>query len=170
MYCKHCGKEISENSTFCPSCGKPTRDSAGAGYTEMSDRQLLNTYATRVQTNSIIWSVIGILQIIIGFIGICFNFASYIWILVVGILNIISAVKHYNFSKQALSRPVGIIAEEKPLVGPIITLCYNLFFSVIGVIGSVYYLIAIRGFVIKNEERFKNIEDNIISGAESTIF
>ena len=23
MYCRHCGKEIRDNASFCPSCGSP---------------------------------------------------------------------------------------------------------------------------------------------------
>ena len=42
---------------------------------------------------------------------------------------------------------------------PIITLVYNLIFGgVIGVGGSIYYLVAIRKFVLGNKERFALIE------------
>ena len=31
MYCKHCGKELSDTALFCIECGKPTRDVHGLG-------------------------------------------------------------------------------------------------------------------------------------------
>lgn len=42
---------------------------------------------------------------------------------------------------------------------PILILIYNVIFGgVLGVAGSIYYLVGIRNFVMKNEGEFKSLE------------
>ncbi|MBR4172999.1 MAG: zinc ribbon domain-containing protein [Clostridia bacterium] len=60
---------------------------------------------------------------------------------------------------SVVTSPIGIYKKFEPIVMPIITLAYNLIFGgVIGVAGSIYYLFAIRNFVLNNKERFDRIE------------
>ena len=60
-----------------------------------------------------------------------------------------------NYSKEIIQNPVGIVDKFKPITGPIIVLVYNLIFGgVIGVVGSIYYFIAIRNFILTNESSF----------------
>ncbi|MBR4972830.1 MAG: hypothetical protein IKY45_00010, partial [Clostridia bacterium] len=113
---------------------------------------LLNSLSQRLNTNGIIWLVIGILQII-G--GIFFNW----FLLIVGVLNIISSVQDMQYSKTLLENPNGIIAKFEPIVAPIITLVYNLIIGgVIGVIGSIYYFVAIRNYVMENKQFFASLD------------
>ncbi|MBO5908923.1 MAG: hypothetical protein J6Q67_03970, partial [Clostridia bacterium] len=113
---------------------------------------LLNTLSQRLNTNGIIWLVIGILQIL-G--GIFINW----FLLIVGVLNIISSVQDMQYSKTLLENPTGIVAKFEPLTGPIITLVYNLVIGgVIGVVGSIYYFLAIRNYVMENKQFFASLE------------
>ena len=87
------------------------------------------------------------------------------WIfLIVGVLNLISSIQDLNYSKEIPNNPVGIVAKMKPLVGAIVVLIYNLVVGgVIGVAGSIYYLVAVRGYVLENEQAFLGIENQISS-------
>ena len=55
--------------------------------------------------------------------------------------------------------PKDIIKATKPLAVPIIVLVYNILIGgIIGIAGSIYYLIAIRNFVIENESYFAQFD------------
>ena len=75
--------------------------------------------------------------------------------LVVGIFNIISSVQDMNYSKTLLENPTGIVKKFEPIAGPIRVLIYNfLIGGVIGVVGSIYYFVAIRNYVTENKQFF----------------
>ena len=75
------------------------------------------------------------------------------------ILNIISSVQDMQYSKTLLENPTGIVAKFEPIVGPIITLVYNLIIGgVIGVVGSIYYFVAIRNYVMENKQFFASLD------------
>ena len=149
-YCTHCGKELSDGTVACIGCG------CAVGESKINNTDvtlLLNTLSQRINTNGIIWLVIGILQILGGI------FIDW-WILIVGVLNIISSVQDMNYSKTLLENPVGIVKRFEPLTMPIITLVYNLVIGgIIGVIGSVYYFVAIRNFVMENKVAFESLDN-----------
>ncbi len=147
-YCTHCGKELLDEAVICTGCGcetnhqKPQSDASA----------LLKTLSQRLNTNGIIWLVIGILQIL-G--GIFINW----FLIIVGVLNIISSVQDMNYSKTLLENPAGIVAKFEPITGPIITLIYNLVIGgIIGVVGSIYYFVAIRSFVMENKTYFHSFD------------
>ncbi|MBQ3182725.1 MAG: hypothetical protein IJB24_05425 [Clostridia bacterium] len=122
-------------------CGCRTDDSPRTSKAETT--QLLNTLSQRIHTNAIIWIVIGALQIMIGIFCI------------VGILNIVSAINDMKYSKEILNDPTDIVEKFEPVTMPIIVSAYNLVFGgIVGVVGSIYYFISIRGFVMENKERF----------------
>ena len=53
---------------------------------------------------------------------------------------------------------------DEAVICPIITLAYNLVVGgVIGVVGSVYYFIALRGFVMENKEAFLALENPVVA-------
>lgn len=153
-YCTHCGKELLDEAAICVGCGCAVADQqAQSAYSATIDSNvLLNTLSQRLNTNGIIWLVIGILQIL-G--GIFINW----FLLIVGALNIISSIQDMQYSKVLLKNPKGIIAKFEPLTGPIITLIYNLVIGgVIGVVGSIYYFFSIRNFVMENKQFFASLD------------
>lgn len=140
-YCTHCGKELFDEAAICPGCGCACNGSQPGA----TQSDLVVKLSEKVKTNGIIWLVIGIVQIVAGL------FLNW-FLLVVGALNIISSVQDMNYSKTMLEDSSGIVEKYEPLTGPIITLIYNLIFGgVIGVIGSIYYFVGIRSFVMENK-------------------
>ncbi len=142
-YCTKCGSEMQDVAEFCSKCG--TRVNCG---TPPSSGNLLSQLSERVKLNGIIWLIIGIIQIVLGM--------EWGWgLLLVGGLNIASSIQDINYSKTVLTSPQGIVEHFRPLTGPVIVLVYNLIFGgVIGVAGSVYYLVGVRNFVLSNEKIF----------------
>ena len=77
----------------------------------------------------------------------------------IGLLNIISSLNEINYSKTVLEKPSGIVQKFEPIAGSVIILIYNLVIGgIIGVIGSIYYFIAIRSFVMENKEYFASLD------------
>ncbi len=153
-YCTHCGKELLDEAVICVGCGCAVSDQNNqtANNITVDGTILLNTLSQRLNTNGIIWLVIGILQIL-G--GIFINW----FLLIVGVLNIISSIQDMQYSKILLENPTGIVPKFEPIVGPIITLVYNLVIGgVIGVVGSIYYFFAIRNYVMENKRFFASLD------------
>lgn len=67
-------------------------------------------YRNDTKINGIIWIVVAIIQIILGI------FVNWIC-LIVGVLNIISAIQDIIFSGKMLKNPNGIVDKVRPLVG-----------------------------------------------------
>lgn len=153
-YCTHCGKELVDEAIICVGCGCAVGGQNPQAFNcpSVDGSVLLNTLSQRLKTNGIIWLVIGILQIIGG--------VTLDWFLmIVGVLNVISSVQDMQYSKTVLEKPSGIIAKFEPLTGPIITLVYNLVIGgVIGVIGSIYYFFAIRNYVMEHKQSFASYD------------
>lgn len=64
-----------------------------------------------------------------------------------------------RYSKTLLENPNGIVAKFEPITAPIITLVYNLVIGgVIGVVGSIYYFVAIRNYVMENKQFFASLD------------
>lgn len=141
-FCAHCGKELFDEAVVCPGCGCST----GTAPVQTKRTDLIRKLSEKVKTNAIIWLVIGILQVLAGVFGGWF-------VLIVGVLNIVSSVQDMNYSKALPENPTGIVQKFEPLTGPIITLCYNLVLGgIVGVVGSIYYFVGIRSFVMENRE------------------
>ncbi len=153
MFCKNCGKEIKNNSSHCSECGvEVTSNSNVSSALSNTQNNLINELISKIKINAIIWLAIAAVQIILGLL---INWMF----LIIGVLNIISAIKDIQYINTISSKPVGIVKKYKPITEPIITLVYNLIFGgVIGVAGSIYYLLAIRTFVVNNEQAFNQIE------------
>lgn len=153
-YCSKCGKELMDEAVICVGCGCAVagQQMQSAYNATVDSATLLNTLSQRVNTNGIIWLVIGILQILGGL------FLNW-FLLIVGVLNIISSIQDMNYSKTLLENPTGIVAKFDPIAGPIITLIYNLVIGgVIGVVGSIYYFVAIRNYVMENKQFFASLD------------
>ena len=152
-YCTHCGKELSDEAVICVGCGCPTQSYKPKERNSAADiGNLLNILSQRLKTNGIMWIVIGAVQIL-G--GVFINW----FVALVGVLNIISSLNEINYSKTVLEKPSGIVQKFEPIAGSAIILIYNLVIGgIIGVIGSIYYLIAIRSFVMENKEYFASFD------------
>ena len=152
-FCEHCGKEILDEAVICVHCGCAVNS---PGKTFSNTGNLVEELAKKVKINGIIWLVIAAIQIALG---ITLNWV----LLIVGVLNIISAIQNINYSETVVMNPKGIVAKYKPLTMPVIVLIYNLIFGgIIGVVGSLYYLIGIRSFVLNNEGMFARIEASVL--------
>ena len=57
MYCKHCGKEIDNNSSFCQYCGKKVGENEGT---------VVLDYKKLLITIYVIWVIINTILLIIG--------------------------------------------------------------------------------------------------------
>lgn len=157
-YCIYCGEELLDGAVVCIKCGCPVSNKKTVFTTPDTERDLLTELSNRMKINGIIWLIIGICQIVFGFIGM-FLFDSW-FVMIIGVLNIVNAIQDMNFSKQVLEKPLEIVKKFDSIVGPIIVLIYNLVIGgIIGVIGSIYYFVAIRSFVMENKEAFTAIEN-----------
>ena len=153
-YCTHCGKKLLDEAVVCVGCGCAVEGRETQTFNNMSvdGTTLLNTLSQRLITNGIIWLVIGILQIL-G--GIFINW----FLLIVGVLNIVSSIQDMQYSKTLLEKPNGIVEKFEPITGPVITLVYNLVIGgIIGVVGSIYYFIGIRNYVMENKQFFISLD------------
>lgn len=154
VFCTHCGKEISSQAAVCVNCGCAVKKNFIAGEPTKSPEELLKDLSEKMKINAIIWICIAAVQIIAGI--------YLYWILIIpGVLNIISGIMDLKYSKDVLANPTGIVEKFEPLVSPIITLAYNAVIGgVIGIAGSLYYLLVIRKMVIDNKPAFEEIEMN----------
>ena len=177
-YCIKCGRQLPDDGKICSIC-------AGGEHNQQQQQQQSNQYrqqnnqyqqqsyryqqqgnsdvyrntnglliklSERLKINGIIWIVIAALQILIGIFG-------FYWILIVGVLNIVSAIKDIQYSKTILTNQNGIVKNFEPLTRAVITLAYNILIGgIVGVFGSIYYFIAIRGFVMENKNEFYAME------------
>ena len=157
-YCQYCGTHLVDDAKFCSNCGKTTgqffyeKKSYPESSSSNSRQQIINTLSSRLKTNGIIWLVIACIQILIGLFGAWFT-------LIVGALNIYSAITDIKNSKLILSNQNGIVKAYEPITKAIIALIYNIVIGgLIGVLGSIYYLIFVRGFVMENKNQFLEME------------
>ena len=160
-FCSHCGNEVHEKAVVCVKCGCAIPNAQTATNKQPSQNafsqthpDIVNVISQRIRTNGIIWIVIAAIQLLLG---LTLNW----FLLIVGALNLVSAIQDINYSKAFPANPVGIVEKVKPLTGPIITLVYNLVIGgVIGVAGSIYYFLAVRGYVLENQQAFLEIENS----------
>ena len=140
-FCKNCGYGVDESLDVCGNCNA-AMDAANT----LTDEKL-TTLADRVKINGIIWLVIGILQLF------C------IYSIPLGLWNIYAAYTNLKVAKEMPIRRVGLVGVYEPIVSPIINLVLNLILGAgFGVIGSLYYLICIRGYVMENKEYFNTLK------------
>lgn len=162
-FCMNCGKQLAENESFCMNCGAPAGvqpnaapQPTAAPMPIVDEGALLNTLSQRLNTGAIIWIVIGALQI---FAGLFWNW----WLAIVGVLNIVSSIKDMSYAKKIFADQKDIVKNFESVVEPIITLVYNLVIGgVVGVAGSIYYFVAIRGYVMENKDAFLAMEQRQI--------
>ena len=131
-FCENCGSELVEGNKFCPSCGADVYNKSSDNVNNVINspekvRKLITQLSQKNQTNAIIWGALGVVQIIIAMCTITYyGFATGIWTLVVGILNVYSGYKDFTYSKELLKKPVAIISRYESATPIVIALIYNL--------------------------------------------
>ena len=139
-FCKNCGYGMDNSVSQCTNCHTILNEQ-----NSMSDEKL-NVLSKRIFINGILWLVIGIAQLCTGVF------------FLVGILNIMSALRDMKTSKTVFTYRVGLVQAYKPMTSFIITFLYNLIFGgVVGVVGALYYYFAIRGYVMDNADYFNTL-------------
>ena len=103
MFCTKCGKEIMDEAVICPHCGCET----GNGFSKKVSNDYVSIIAKRLHTNAVIWIAIAVVQLIIGLLGSWFT-------IIVGALNLYSAIQDINFSKSYEAAPIGLIDRVMP--------------------------------------------------------
>lgn len=149
-YCTHCGKEIMDDAVICMGCGCATGKRPSA--TQNPSIDYISELSKRVRINGIIWICVAAIQLILALT------VNYL-VAIVGVLNLVSGIRDLSYSKEVMTNHSGIVARFENLAGPIIVLIYNVIFGgIIGVAGSIYYLVGIRGFVLNNKDVFSDYD------------
>lgn len=107
-------------------------------------KQVVTTLSEREKISGIIWIVIGAMQ--------CLSFVG----IICGAYNIYAGIMTLKRSKQVLTPWPGIVNfYQSWLTSIIIAIVMNVIFGgVFGVIGALYDLFAIRGYVLENKNVF----------------
>ena len=175
IICSECGKQYSDKAMACPNCGNPTHtiptpiqpqnqpQYATTAHTQMNAPAVspyAEKLATKEQTSGIIWTVIAVLQVIIGISGAWFT-------LIVALINGFAAYNSFQKAKKVRNPYPGMVAEyEKQLTSFIIALVYNAIFGgVIGVAGNIFDLIT-RNYVLTNRAAFESMAEENAKKAE----
>ena len=173
IFCTECGKQYSDKAVACPNCGNPTYIAPAplqpqVNYTAPVQPQTSNPtsqfadkLATKEQTSGIIWTVIAVIQVIIGICGAWFT-------LIVAAINAVAAYGSFQKAKKVRNPYPGMVAEyEKQLTSLIISLVYNAIFGgVVGVAGNIYDLIT-RNYVLTNRAVFESAGEENAEKAEA---
>lgn len=175
IICSECGKQYSDKAMACPNCGNPThpvsipvQPQSQPQYSSVAQSQMttpmVSQYAeklaTKEQTSGIIWTVIAVLQVIIGISGAWFT-------LIVALFNGIFAYNSFQKAKKVRTPYPGMVAEyEKQLTSIIIALVYNAIFGgIVGVAGNIFDLIT-RNYVLTNRAFFESVAEENAKKAE----
>ncbi len=70
MYCKFCGKEINDNSNFCPSCGSASRDEVPTQSIQIQKMKYTNLNSSNTKKNGLAKTalILSIVALVICFI------------------------------------------------------------------------------------------------------
>lgn len=177
-YCPNCGKIIIEGYNFCSECGYAINETSNimnnsSDFTQQNYYQTpviksvsterATEYASKLSTESIVWTVIGILQILIGGIFGTGNSVNDILVLIIGIINIVAAIKIGKTSKRISETKTGMVKyiKSQSLIEVIIISIWNVFAG--GLIGIVIvvYEIVLYSYGKKHLDEFIKIEEYI---------
>lgn len=168
-YCTHCGNQLLDEAVICPGCGCAVE---GSTYAESVSRKVddkeecVSSLCTRLNINGIIWIAIAVLQ---GLISILYyselGVISGIMLDLIAIINIIYGIYNLRLGSEIdnavyYGREIHIVKKFEPLTSPIVTLIFNLILGgIIGIAGSLYYLIGVRQYVLDHRDTFIEIEN-----------
>jgi hypothetical protein len=122
---------------------------------------VVEEFATKLKTSSIVWMVIGIMQIIIGFASVSISLGS-ILISICGISNVLASIKLSKKSQEFSETGRGMVefVQGNTLGSVIATGIWNfLFGGVVGIVISVFEYI-IYDYGKKHLQEFMSIENS----------
>lgn len=182
-YCVHCGKELLDEAVICPGCGCET------GYRRLAPVQKadyrVDELSRKIRTYGIFWIILASFQILFFLIQFALSQLSPVlfrlrqssqsfWFVgIIGVLNLISAIKDVRYSGKIQRDPSGIVRKFEPLAGAILELIWNAGVALGGLIDggllgglicgvgaglSIYYLAGIRGFVMRNRKVYEEYD------------
>lgn len=172
MFCPHCGVQNQEaDAKFCGSCGKALQQyNSPLTVTNLNENSSQRNFKGREckmveyevrrisdwQTiSNVIWIVIGIIQVFVGFIMIMFRMIPYACcFIIIGSYNIAMACKKWNLPKRILNKDADIPWHYEPIMARIISAAVNtLLAAVFGALLSIldFY---IRSLVLKDWKLF----------------
>ncbi|MDL2236582.1 zinc ribbon domain-containing protein [Christensenellaceae bacterium OttesenSCG-928-K19] len=176
VFCSQCGRELPSDAIYCAYCAQPVNPKntprATAPIAPAHNAPgVVVTISEREKISAIFWAIVGVLQLICGFIWIPFDISGLIF-LGIGALNLWSAYNSFKFSKRILGEPVGILLRYEKIVAFVITLVYNLIIFIIGLVEINAFAIIIglfavvvsaldirlRSFVLQNREELAQLE------------
>lgn len=155
MFCQNCGKPIQPDSQFCCFCGASVHHGGARTNPHFAEAFGENVYlvnarlADRENFSCIFWTVISILQILIGLAG------DHWLVLIIGILNAFGAYGIHCDARRARTPYPGLVLEYQERFWSIIRMILlNLFLGgVIGAAAGIYDLFT-RSFVLNNAAAF----------------
>ena len=189
-YCTHCGKEVNDNAVICTGCGCPinqtVQQTAVNSNSPISTNQLVSSLSQKLLIGGIIWVVIGTLQLIIAFyLTRTIEYYCCQYLMFVGLANLLFGIVDLANNKIMLADHTVILSKINSIAQPIISLVYTIVFIfyaylglpsyntfyeervifylsfVIGIIGSIYYFVAIIGYINSNKTEFKRTVSKI---------
>lgn len=187
MFCSNCGKELINGSNFCDNCGQAVWErtstfdrgiSFNIPQTDTKAYRLLNNFSNRVTINGIIWLFIGIDQLVTSGIRFFLWLADASdgdkgiwWILILGIINVFSAIGMLTSRKNILEKPVGIVAAHKIDGGLFMEYIWNIivavlcfctgdyFFFLLAFLAVATDFFLVKLYVILHKQEFLELEE-----------
>ena len=90
MYCRNCGKEISEETRFCPACGSKQFEDSNRSHETYDDPFTTSSEAIEVEDKPAkCWSVFALIGKILGIVSLCLCWIPYPLAMALGIPGIV---------------------------------------------------------------------------------
>jgi hypothetical protein len=196
-FCEKCGGRLSDNTQFCPFCGKNSGQINSQSSQTISNAVIpltIHTIAKREKMCDIFWIVVASLQAI-KVLAMLFNLhnaytddiaeilTSVAILGVISTLNFFGGFKGLKFAKEMLFSS-NIMSNYKSGTSYIVALVYNsiifitniifgadafwFFIILLAIAVSIFDLVAIRNFAMKNINEIRAFEEKNIKKAEPT--
>ena len=125
--------------------------------------KLINQIAIRYQIHGIIRILVAVLQVLIGILlaWSCYithsaNYMPVVFCIGLGLINIGIGVGDVTYISELRKNPRGVLDSVRPMAGTIVNMVFCTICTVtIGVGPSIFYLIVVRRFVLRNEDVIK---------------
>lgn len=141
MYCRHCGKELTDDAKFCPNCGTSTQEEVRDPFTSNEHFNAPNEVVEDKPPK--VWTVFSVIGKVLGIVCLCASIIPYVNIFAMagGIFGIVFSCLGRKAKTQATDNNcrigliLSIIAVALSLV--MIIIYFTFLLALIG--GVVYY-------------------------------